>query len=146
MAALRAGPPPPVCRWEFTAGSSRQAGRPSLAPLCMMMMMIVYPRDTPPHTRTAPAQPPAAHHRRHSRPHHRRHGEHSPTTRQPHSNSLCSPPKEGPGPGSALSVKHSRPSPPVSSHPPCCIAAAFTAGSSQQAGQPVPVSPLYCSL
>jgi len=51
--------------------------------------MIVYPRETPPHTRTARAQPPAAHRRRHSRPHHRRHGEHSPTTRQPHSNGLC---------------------------------------------------------
>jgi len=37
------------------------------------------PRETPPHTRTARAQPPAAHRRRHSRPHHRRHGEHSPT-------------------------------------------------------------------
>jgi len=75
-------------------------------PLCLCpslsMMMIVYPRETPPHTRTARAQPPAAHRRRQSRPHHRRHGEHSPTARQPHSNGLCSPPKEGPGPGSAL--------------------------------------------
>ena len=50
------------------------------------MTMIVYPRETPPHTRTARAQPPAAHRRRHSRPHHRRHGEHSPTARRPHSN------------------------------------------------------------
>ena len=66
------------------------------------LMMIVYPRETPPHTRAARAQPPAAHRRRHSRPYHRRHGEHSPTARQPHSNGLCSPPKEGPGPGSAL--------------------------------------------
>jgi len=64
--------------------------------------MIVYPQEAPPHTRTARAQPQAAHRRRHSRPHHRRHGEHSPTARQPHSNGLCSPPKEGPGPGSAL--------------------------------------------
>ena len=31
--------------------------------------MIVYPRETPPQTRTAWAQPPAAHRRRHSRPH-----------------------------------------------------------------------------
>jgi len=37
------------------------------------------PRETPPHTRTARAQPPAAHRRWHSRHHHRRHGEHSPT-------------------------------------------------------------------
>jgi len=35
-------------------------------------MMIVYPRETPPHTRTARTQPPAAHRRRHSRPHHKR--------------------------------------------------------------------------
>ena len=67
-----------------------------------MPMMIVYPRKTPPHIRTARAQPAAAHRRRHSRSHHRRHEEHSPTARQPHSNGLCSPPKEGPGPGSAL--------------------------------------------
>ena len=59
-------------------------------------------RETLLHTRTARAQPPAAHRRRHSRPRHRRHGEHSPTARQPHSNGLCSPPKEGPGRGSAL--------------------------------------------
>jgi len=59
------------------------------------------PRDTSPHPDST-GQPPAAHRRRHSRPHHHRHGEHSPTARQPHSNSLCSPPKEGPGPGSAL--------------------------------------------
>ena len=50
-----------------------------------LLMMIVYPRETPPHIRTARAQPSAAHRRRHSRPHHRRHGEHSPTARQPHS-------------------------------------------------------------
>jgi len=37
--------------------------------------MIEYPQETPPHIRTARAQPPAAHRRRHSRPHHRRHGE-----------------------------------------------------------------------
>jgi len=65
-------------------------------------MMIVHPRETLPHTRSARAQPPAAHRRRHSRPHHRRHGEHSPTARQLHSNGLCSPPKEGPSPGSVL--------------------------------------------
>ena len=70
--------------------------------VCTLMMITVYPRETPPHTRTARAQPPAAHRRRHSRPHHRRHGEHSPTARQPHSNGLCAPPKEGPGTGSAL--------------------------------------------
>ena len=58
------------------------------------MTMIVYLRETPPYTRTARAQPPAAHRRRHSHPHHRRHGEHSPTACQPHSNCLCSPPKE----------------------------------------------------
>ena len=34
----------------------------------IMMIMIVYPREAPPHTRTARAQPPAAHRRRHSRP------------------------------------------------------------------------------
>jgi len=45
------------------------------------ILKIVYPRETPPHTRTAPAQPPAAHRRRHSRPNHRRHGEHSLTPR-----------------------------------------------------------------
>jgi len=50
--------------------------------------MIVYPRETFPHTRTARAQPPAAHRRRHSRLHHRRHEKHSPTARQPHSNGL----------------------------------------------------------
>ena len=61
-----------------------------------VVMMIVYPRETPPHTRTARTQPPAAHRRWHSRLHHHRHGEHSPTARQPHSNGLCSPPKEGP--------------------------------------------------
>ena len=57
-----------------------------------LLMMIVYPRETPPHIRTARAQPPAAHRRRHSRLHHRRHGKHSPTARQPHSNGLYSPP------------------------------------------------------
>jgi len=67
-----------------------------------VVMRMVYPREKPPHTRTARAQPPAAHRRRHSRPHHPRHGEHIPTARQPHSNGLCSPPKESPGPGSAL--------------------------------------------
>jgi len=75
---------------------------PSVFTCPFTMMMIVYPRETPPHTRTARAQPPAGNRRWHSRPHHRRHGEHSPTARQPHSNGLCSPPKEGPGPGSAL--------------------------------------------
>jgi len=54
--------------------------------LCVCVMMIVHPRETPPHTRTARAQPSAAHRRRHSRPHHRRHEEHSPTARQLHSN------------------------------------------------------------
>ena len=34
------------------------------------LMMFFYPRETPPHTRTARAQPPAAHRRRHSRFHH----------------------------------------------------------------------------
>ena len=53
-----------------------------------LTMMIVYPRETFPHTRTARAQPPAAHRRRHSRLHHRRHEKHSPTARQPHSNGL----------------------------------------------------------
>ena len=72
--------------------------------------MILYPRETPPHTRTARGQPPAAHRRRHGRPHHRRHGEQSPTARQPHSNALCSPPKEGPGPGSALRHVDANPS------------------------------------
>jgi len=67
--------------------------------LAIKVMMIVYPRETPPQSRTARARPPAAHHRRHSRPHHRRHGVHSPTAHQPHSNGLCSPPKEDPGPG-----------------------------------------------
>jgi len=43
------------------------------------------PSDTSPHQNR---QPPAAHHRRHSRPHHRRRGEHSPTARQPHSSGL----------------------------------------------------------
>jgi len=65
-------------------------------------LSYVHPRETPLHTRTARAQPPAAHRRRHSRPHRCRHGEHSPTAHQPHSNGLCSPPREGPGPGSAL--------------------------------------------
>jgi len=65
------------------------------------IMICIPPRDTSPH-QDGTAQPPAAHRRRHSRPHHSRHGEHSPTARQPHSNGLCSPPKEGPGPGSAL--------------------------------------------
>jgi len=37
------------------------------------------PRETPPHTRTARARPPAAHRRRHSPPPYYRHGEHSPT-------------------------------------------------------------------
>jgi len=46
-------------------------------------LMIVYPRETPSHTRTARAQPPAAHRRRHSRPHHRRHREHSLTAFSP---------------------------------------------------------------
>jgi len=50
--------------------------------------------------------PPAAHHRRHSRSHHHRHGEHSPTPRQPHSNGLCSLPKEGPGPGCESASLH----------------------------------------
>ena len=63
------------------------------SPFCWVtprvLMMIVYARETPPHTRTARAQPPAAHRRRHSRPHHCRHGEHSPTARQPHSTPLC---------------------------------------------------------
>jgi len=49
-------------------------------------MIIVYPRETPPHTRTARAQPPAAYRRRRSRPHHRRHGDHSPTASQRYSN------------------------------------------------------------
>jgi len=40
-------------------------------------IIIAYPRETPPHTRTARAQPLAAHSRRRSRPHHRRHGVHS---------------------------------------------------------------------
>jgi len=62
----------------------------------------VYPRETPPHTRTARAQPPAARRRRHSRPHHHRHGERSPTARQLRSNGLCSPPKRGLDLGSAL--------------------------------------------
>jgi len=53
--------------------------------------------NPPTHTRTARSQPPAAHHRRHSRPHHRRHGEHNPTARQPHSDDICSLPKEGTG-------------------------------------------------
>ena len=52
--------------------------------------------------RQARAHPPAAHHHRHSRPHHHRYGEHSPAARQPHSNGLCSPRKEGKGPGPAL--------------------------------------------
>jgi len=52
-------------------------------------VIIVYPRETPPHIRTARASP-----QRHTAagtaaPHHRRHGEHSPTARQPHSNGLC---------------------------------------------------------
>jgi len=50
--------------------------------------MIVYPPATPPYIRTAQAQPPAPHRRRHSRPHHRRHGKQSLTARQPHSNGL----------------------------------------------------------
>jgi len=72
---------------------------------CAVCPLIVYPRETPPHTRTARAQPPTAHRRRHSHPHHRRHGEHSPTARQPHSIPLKRPmltPKEGPYPESAL--------------------------------------------
>ena len=81
---------------------SRGNHAPAYAMEVGAMMMIVYPRETPPHIRTARAQPPAAHRRRHSRPHHSEHGEHNPTVRQPHSNGLCSPPKEGPGPGSAL--------------------------------------------
>jgi len=44
-------------------------------------MVIDYPRETPPHTTAARAQPPAAHRRQYSRPHHHRHGEHSPTAR-----------------------------------------------------------------
>jgi len=68
------------------------------------------PPETPSHTRTARAQPPAAHRRMHSRPHPRRHGEHNPTVRQPHSNGLCSPPKEAPRPGSALRHVDARPS------------------------------------
>jgi len=71
-------------------------GEIRLACCALHRQMIVYPRETPPHTRTARAQPPAAHRRRHSRPNHRRHGGHSPIARQPHSNDLCSPPKEGP--------------------------------------------------
>ena len=63
----------------------------------------VYPRETPPHIRTARASP-----QRHTAA-----GTAAPTTadtentvpqptaRQPHSNGLCSPPKEGPGPGSS---------------------------------------------
>jgi len=57
-----------------------------------------YPRKTPADTRTARAQPPAAHRRRHSRPHHHRDGEHSSIARQPHSNGLCSILKGGPRP------------------------------------------------
>jgi len=43
-----APPPPPQTRWWW----------------------LVYPRETPPHTRTARAQPAAAHRRRGSRPYH----------------------------------------------------------------------------
>ena len=99
-------PPPPLCISTFRSGMSRCGPAAVVlgaeSRIGVTLMMIIYPRETPPHTRTARAQPPAAHRHRHSRPHHRRHGEHSPTARQPHSNGLCSPPTEGPGPGSAL--------------------------------------------
>ena len=58
---------------------------------------IFMPPERPPHPGIARAQPHEAHLRRHSRPHHHRNGEHSPTARQPHSNGLCSLPKEGIG-------------------------------------------------
>ena len=61
-------------------------------------LMIVCPRETPP--RIGWTRCPGG--LTHSRPHHRRHGKHRPTARRPHSNGLCSPPKEGPGPGSQL--------------------------------------------
>ena len=61
-----------------------------------------YPHPPPPTSPTLTQ----AHTRVNPSPHHHRHGEHSPTARQPHSNGLCLPPKEGPGPESAL--RHER--------------------------------------
>jgi len=59
------------------------------------------PRDTSPHhdsTGTAPSgTPPPA-----QPPHHHRHGEHSPTARQAHSNSLCSPRRRAQAQGQRL--------------------------------------------
>ena len=111
----RAAPPPP--KVFFFLGRSRKVLRTALQaryrlPSCwckvvhwarsppVVMMMFTSERTSPHQDSTG--QPPAAHRRRHSRLHHRRHGKHSPTARQPHSNGLCSPPKEGPGPVSAL--------------------------------------------
>jgi len=98
--------PPLVRQLEFLSSAPLKELLLALGPRCLRSGYAhgdddcLPPRDTSPH-QDARAQPPAAHRRRHSRPHHRRHGEHSPTARQPHSNGLCSPPKD-PGPGSAL--------------------------------------------
>jgi len=55
--------------------------------------------STPPHQVSAGIAPSST---AAPTPPHHRHGEHSPTARQPHTNGLCSLPKEGPDPGSAL--------------------------------------------
>jgi len=66
-----------------------------------IMMMVYNPERHLPTSGQHGPTPSGTHRRWHSRPHHRRHGKHSPTARQPQSNGLCSPPKEGPGPGSS---------------------------------------------
>ena len=57
-----------MARWLPLVGPFRGPWLKVGSPLTLMT--IVYPRKTPPHTRTAQAQPPAAHRRRHSRRHH----------------------------------------------------------------------------
>jgi len=56
--------------------TTRRTTLPHLATIMWVTTIcLLYPRETPPHTSTARAQPPAAQRRRHSRPHHHRHEE-----------------------------------------------------------------------
>jgi len=71
------------------------------------MIMIVYPRETPPHIRTARAQPPAAHRRLPPPPPQTRETQ-FPQRANPTQTAYAHPPKEGPGPGEARSEDAAR--------------------------------------